>query len=119
MHDVPSAHSFPFVKQDRSTCRRYMRTVYCQNGEPVSRTVLTLCFQLVSRGPPGNWHAAVSARVESYIAYFQVAPSNHEEVYNGQLPKVAAHAVEWRRVLSRRLDRTAPTRTVMTYIRDF
>ena len=27
-----------------------MRTVYCQNGEQVSRTVLTLRFQLVSRG---------------------------------------------------------------------
>ena len=50
LHNVPSAHSFPFVKQDRSTCRRYMRIVYWQNGEPVSRTVLTLRFQLVSRG---------------------------------------------------------------------
>ena len=58
LHNVPLAHSFPFVKQDRSTCRRYMRTVYCQNGEQVSRTVLTLRFQLVSRGPPGSWHMA-------------------------------------------------------------
>ena len=44
------AHSFPFVKQDRCTCRRYMRIVHWQNGEQVSRTVLTLRFQLVSRG---------------------------------------------------------------------
>ena len=41
LHKVPSAHSFPFLKQDRYTCRRYMRTVYCQNGEQVSRTVYT------------------------------------------------------------------------------
>ena len=47
MFGLPSAHSFPFVKQDRSTCRRHMRTVYWQNGEQVSRTVLTLRFQLV------------------------------------------------------------------------
>ena len=56
LHNMPSAHTFPFVKQDRSTCRRYMRTVYCQNGEQVSRMVLTLRFQLVCRGPPGSWH---------------------------------------------------------------
>ena len=37
LHNVPSVHSFPFVKQDRVTCRRYMRTAYCQNGEQVSR----------------------------------------------------------------------------------
>ena len=72
LHNVPSAHSFPFLKQDRSTCRRYMRIVHWQNGEQVSRTVLTLRFQLVSRGPPGNWHAAVCAR--PILAYLQVAP---------------------------------------------
>ena len=33
LHNMPSAHSFLFVKQDRTTCRRYMRTVYYQNGE--------------------------------------------------------------------------------------
>ena len=32
LHNLPSAHSFPFVKQDRSTSRRYMRTVHWQNG---------------------------------------------------------------------------------------
>ena len=36
--NVPSAHSFPFVKQGRATRRRYIRTVYSQNGEQVSRT---------------------------------------------------------------------------------
>ena len=77
LHNVPSAHSFPFVKQDRSTCRRYMRIVHWRNGEQVSRTVLTLCFQLVSRGPPGSWHAAVSAW--AILAYLQVAPYNHED----------------------------------------
>ena len=61
-------------REARPTCRRYMRTVHWQNGEQVSRTVHTLRFQLVSRGPPGSWHAAVSA-----LAYFQVAPSNHED----------------------------------------
>ena len=30
-----------------------------------------------SRGPPGSWHAAVSAR--AILAYLQVAPSNHED----------------------------------------
>ena len=53
-----------------------MRTVYRQNGEQVSRTVLTLCLQLVSRDPPGSWHATVFAR--AILAYLQVAPSNHE-----------------------------------------
>ena len=53
LHNVPSAHSFPFVKQDRSTCRRYMRIVHWQNG-----TYLTLS----ARQSPGNWHAAVCAR---------------------------------------------------------
>ena len=76
LHNVPSAHSFSFVKQDRYTC--YMRTVYWQNGEQVmSRTVLTLRFQLVSRGPLGSWHAPVSTR--EILAYLQVAPSNHED----------------------------------------
>ena len=43
LHNVPSAHSFPFVKQDRSTCRRYMRTVYWQNDEQEQNgTYLTL-----------------------------------------------------------------------------
>ena len=32
---------------------------------------------LSSRGPPGSWHAAVSAR--AILAYFEVAPSNHED----------------------------------------
>ena len=71
LHNVLSAHSFPYVEQDISICRRYYN---CQNGEQVSRTVLTLCFQLVSRGAPRSWHAAVCAR-----ANFQVAPSNHED----------------------------------------
>ena len=51
---------------------------YCLNGDQVSKTVLTLRFQLVSRGPPGSWHAAVSAR--AILAYFRVAPSNHEDL---------------------------------------
>ena len=51
---------------------------YCQNGVQVSKTVLTLRFQLVSRGPPGSWHAAVSVR--AILAYFQVAPLNHEDL---------------------------------------
>ena len=63
-----------------------MRTVYWQNGEQVSRAVLTLC----SRGPPGSWHATVSTR--AILVYFQVAPSNHEDYSLGQLPKIAAHA---------------------------
>ena len=54
-----------------------MRIVHWQNGEQVSRTVLTLRFQLVSRGPPGSWHAAVRAR--AILAYLQVAPWNHED----------------------------------------
>ena len=37
LHNVLSAHSFPFVKQDLATCRRYI--TYWQNGEQVSRTV--------------------------------------------------------------------------------
>ena len=37
-----------------------LHAYYCQNGEQVSRTVLPYGFQLVSRGPPGSWHAAVS-----------------------------------------------------------
>ena len=32
LHNVPAAHSFLFVKQDRSTSRRYM---HWQNGEQV------------------------------------------------------------------------------------
>ena len=51
LHNVLSAHSFPFVTQDRLpvavTCVVY-------NGEQVSRTVLTLCFQ--SRC---SWHASI------------------------------------------------------------
>ena len=86
MHNVPSAHSFPFVKQDRSTCRRYMRTVHWQNGEQVSRTVLTFCFQLVSRGPPGSWHAAVSAR--AIHRRLQRMPSNGGE-FSGWLDRSA------------------------------
>ena len=58
LHNVPSVQSFPFVKQDRAICRRYMRTVYYQNGEQVSRTVLTLRFQLVCHGPPGRWYGS-------------------------------------------------------------
>ena len=125
LHNVPSAHSFPFVKQDRSTCRRYMRTVYCQNGEQVSRTVLTLRFQLVCRGPPGSWHgsrlgsdrsgcpttrrvlagppgswhAAVCAR--AILAYLQVAAWNHEdweEVYTASVShrRLQRMRGEWR-----------------------
>ena len=63
-----------------------MRIVHWQNGEQVSRTVLTLRFQLVSHGPPGNWHAAVCAR--AILAYLQVAPWNHEdweEVYTASV----------------------------------
>ena len=33
LHKVLSVHSLLSLKQDRCTCRRYMRTVYCQNGE--------------------------------------------------------------------------------------
>ena len=86
LHNVLSAHSFPFVKQDRSTCRRYMCIVHWQNGEQVSRTVLILRFQLVSRGgPPGSWHATVAI-----LAYLLVAPSNHqdwEEVYTASVSR--------------------------------
>ena len=57
LYNVPSAHSFPFVKQDRSTCRCNNRTVHWQNCDQVSRTVLTLCFQRA-----WSKHAAVSAR---------------------------------------------------------
>ena len=81
LYNVPSAHSFPFVKQDKSTCRRYiLRTVYFQNSEQVSRTVyiyLPYAFRSSVVGPPGSWHAAVLAR--AILAYFQVAPSNHED----------------------------------------
>ena len=76
LHNVLSAHSLLSLKQDRCTCRRYMRTVYCQNGELVSKTVLALRFQPVSRGPPGSWHAAVPRAI---LAHLQVAPSNHED----------------------------------------
>ena len=105
LHDVPSAHSIPFVKQDRSTSRRYMRTAYCQNGEQVSRTVLTVCFKFVSRGPPGSWHAVVSAR--AILAYFLHLPTMKigKRYSLGQSPKFATNAVEWRRV-SRWLDRS-------------
>ena len=54
-----------------------MHTVYWHNGEQVSRTVLTVRFQLVSHGPPGSWHVAVF--VQAILPYFQVAPSNHED----------------------------------------
>ena len=60
LHNVLSAYRFLFVKQERSTCRRYMRIVHWHNGEQVSRTVLPLRFQL-GRGLPGSWHAAVRA----------------------------------------------------------
>ena len=62
LHNVPSAHSFPFVKQDRSTCRCYMRIAHWQNG-----TYLTLS----ARQSPGSLHAAVCAR--AILAYLQVA----------------------------------------------
>ena len=32
---------------------------------------------LSSRGPPGSWHAAESAR--AIQAFFEVAPSNHDD----------------------------------------
>ena len=106
LHNVPSAHSFPFVKQDRATCHRNMRTVYCQNVEQVSRTVLTLRFQFVCHGPPGSWHATV-ARLGSDRSGCPTTRRVHIQLGSmkigkslGQLPKVAAHAVEWRRVLS-------------------
>ena len=105
LHNVPSAHSVPFVKQDRSTCRRYMRTVYWQNGEQVSRTVLTLRFQLVCRGPPGSWHAAISAR--AILAYFQDAPSNHEVWEEVQPRPVTEVCSECRRMESPLTNRSA------------
>ena len=73
LHNVPSAHNFPFVK-DRSTCSRYMRIVHRQNG-----TYLTLS----ARQSPDNWHAAVCAR--AILAYLQVAPWNQEEVYTASV----------------------------------
>ena len=84
LHNVPSAHSFPFMKQDRSTCRRYMRTVYWQNGEQVSRTVLTLRFQLDRR--------AESVRCSSICT--SLFPSNHEDLEEVQ-PEVCS---KWRRM---------------------
>ena len=98
LHNVPSAHSFPFLKQDRSTSRRYMRTVYCRNSEQVSRTIPTLWRQ---SWPPGCWHAAVLAR--AILAHFKLHLRTMKigKRYSlGQSPKIAAHAVEWRRVLS-------------------
>ena len=98
--------------QHRSTCRRYMRIVrHWQNGEQVSRTVLTLRFQLVSRGPPGNWHAAVCAR--AILAYYTICKLHlgtmkiGKRYSLGQSPKVTAHAVEWRGEFSSWLDRSA------------
>ena len=73
-----------------------MRIVHWQNGEQVSRTVLTLRFQLVSRGPPGSWHAAVSAR--AILAYFQVAPSNREDWEEVQPRSVTEVCSECRRM---------------------
>ena len=67
------AHSFPFVKQDRSTCRRYMRIVHCQNGEQVSRAVLTY-LTLSARQ---SWSTRQLAR--AILAYLQDAPSNDDD----------------------------------------
>ena len=58
LHITVSAQLLREARQIYYTCRRYMRIVHWQNVEQVSRTVLTLRFQLVSRGPPGSWHAA-------------------------------------------------------------
>ena len=64
-----------------------------------------LRFQLVSRGPPGSWHAEVSAR--AILAYFQVAASNREDCEEIQprsvTEDIAAHGGEF----SRWLDRSA------------
>ena len=97
MFGLPSAPSFPFVKQDRAACRRYMRTVHWQIGEQVSRTV-----QLVSRGPPGCgcWHAAVSARASLFPKLHLRTIKIGKRYSLDQSPKVAAHPVQWRRVLS-------------------
>ena len=69
-----------------------MRTLHWQNGEQVSRTVLTV----VSRGPPGSWHAAVSAR--AILAYFRVAPSNHEDLEAVQRRSVTEGCSACRRI---------------------
>ena len=44
----------------------------------VSRSAKRYLPYAFSCGPPGSWHAAVSAR--AILAYFQVAPSNHEDL---------------------------------------
>ena len=50
-------------------------------------------------GPPGSWHAAVCAR--AILAYLQLGTMKIGKRYSlGQSPKVAEHAVEWRRVLT-------------------
>ena len=61
MHCIASSNNYVMLfvffqraareAKDTSTCRRY---------------------------PPGSWHAAVSAR--TILAYFRVAPSNHEDL---------------------------------------
>ena len=71
LHNVPSAHSFPFVKQDRSTCHRYMRTVHWQNGEQVSRTVFTLW---------STRQLACSSICTSNPRLFPSCTSNHEDL---------------------------------------
>ena len=99
LHDVLSAHSFSFVKQDRATCRRYMHAVNCQNGEQVSRTVLTLCFQLVCHGPPGSWHAAVSPRAGEENGKITASVSHRS------LQRMPSNGGEFSRWLDRRISR--------------
>jgi hypothetical protein len=72
-HAVSAQHSFHEARPDPPVAVTWVLYIA---GEQVSRTVRTLCFQVVSRGPQGSWHAAVSAR--SILAYFHVAPSNED-----------------------------------------
>ena len=52
LHNAPSA--LPFVKQDSYLSPLHAHCI----ARAVSRTALTLRFQLVCRGPPGSWHGS-------------------------------------------------------------
>ena len=86
LHNVPSAHSFPCVKQDRTTCRRYMRTSI---GLPDNAACVS--WSMCTSNP--SVFASCSLELGRGILYRL-----------SQSRKVAAHAVEWR---NRRLDRSA------------
>ena len=54
-------------------------------------------FPTTRRGPPGSWHAAVCARAMLALGTMMTL----KRYSLGQSPKVAEHAVEWRRVVDR------------------